>query len=62
MTSHAEPPSLARRLAAAYAAWPGVEAVALGGSRVTGLADPESDIDLYVYAAAEPSRLDSGPR
>jgi predicted nucleotidyltransferase len=50
--------SLARRLAVSYAAWPEVEAVALGGSRATGLADPGSDVDLYVYAAAEPSRLD----
>lgn len=50
--------ALARRLAAAYAAWPVVEAVALGGSRVTGLATPDSDVDLYVYAAVEPSRDD----
>jgi hypothetical protein len=47
--------ALARRLAAAYAAWPAVEAVALGGSRATGLAGPDSDVDLYVYAAAEPA-------
>ena len=49
--------ALAGRLAASYAAWPAVEAVALGGSRATGLADPGSDVDLYVYAAAEPPRL-----
>lgn len=51
-----DPPSLAGRLAGAYAAWPGVEAVALGGSRAIGLADPASDVDLYVYAAVEPGR------
>jgi len=42
------PLALARRLAGAYAAWPEVEAVALGGSQATGLADAGSDIDLYV--------------
>ena len=41
---------LARRVAAAYAALPGVEAVALGGSRATGVAEAGSDIDLYVYS------------
>jgi predicted nucleotidyltransferase len=40
-------------LAAAFAALPQVEAVALGGSRATGRADDASDIDLYVYAAAD---------
>ena len=49
---------LARRLADAYAAWPVVRAVALGGSRATGLAGPDSDLDLYVYAEAEPPRLE----
>jgi catechol 2,3-dioxygenase-like lactoylglutathione lyase family enzyme len=36
-----------------------VVAVALGGSRSTGLADPESDFDLYVYTRSE---LDLGVR
>jgi len=54
----AGPLSLAHRLADAYAAWPGVEAVALGGSWATGLADSTSDVDLYVYAAAEPPRAE----
>lgn len=40
------------RLAQALAAIPEVEAVALGGSRATGQADPASDLDLYVYSTA----------
>lgn len=40
-------------LGAAFAAHPHTQAVALGGSRGTGVADPASDIDLYVYASAE---------
>lgn len=44
----------ARRVAAGLAGLPGVEAVALGGSHGAGTAGPGSDIDLYVYAAAEP--------
>jgi hypothetical protein len=43
--------ALARRVAAAYAALPEVEAVALGGSRASGLAGEGSDVDLYVYLA-----------
>lgn len=46
---------LAARLAAGFAALPEVEAVALGGSRAGGQAGPDSDVDLYVYAAAEPA-------
>ena len=53
-----DPLALPRRLAAACAAWPAVEAVALGGSRATGLAGPDSDVDLYVYAASEPPLAD----
>ncbi len=45
---------VARRVAAAYAALPGVVAVALGGSRATGAASEGSDVDLYVYTAREP--------
>jgi predicted nucleotidyltransferase len=41
--------ALARRVALRYAELPQVEAVALGGSRVSGSADASSDIDLYVY-------------
>lgn len=37
-------------LADLLAAIPEVEAVALGGSRATGQADPASDVDLYVYS------------
>jgi hypothetical protein len=44
--------ALAARLAAVYAALPAVEAVALAGSQTTGVADPGSDIDVYVYARA----------
>ena len=45
---------VARRVAGAYAALDGVVAVALGGSRATGAAGEGSDVDLYVYAEAEP--------
>lgn len=45
-------PDAARRAAERFAALPAVEAVALGGSAATGLADAGSDADLYVYAAA----------
>ncbi len=42
--------ALVREIAAAYAAWPAVEAVALGGSRA-GPLEPgdDADVDLYVY-------------
>jgi Nucleotidyltransferase domain len=33
--------------------WPEVETVVQGGSRITGVADTDSDIDLYVYSRAE---------
>lgn len=49
---------LARRLAAAYGALPGVVAVARAGSRESGVADAASDLDLYVYADDEPSLAD----
>lgn len=42
----------AEELAALFAALPQVVAVALGGSRSSGAADLESDIDLYVYTDA----------
>ncbi len=48
--------ALARRVAARLAADPVVEAVALAGSRAGPLAEAGSDVDLYVYAAQEPSR------
>ncbi len=41
---------IAQEIAAAYAALPGVEAVTLSGSRTTGMAGSDSDIDLYVYS------------
>lgn len=47
--------ALARRLAAALAALPGVRAVALGGSVATGAADGGSDIDLYCYGDRIPA-------
>ncbi|HSN89858.1 MAG TPA: nucleotidyltransferase domain-containing protein [Anaeromyxobacteraceae bacterium] len=58
---------VARRIAGAYSALPEVEAVALGGSRAAGVAAPDSDVDLYVYAASPvplPARaaVASGPR
>jgi predicted nucleotidyltransferase len=33
--------------------WPEVETVVQGGSRITGVADADSAIDLYVYSQAE---------
>jgi hypothetical protein len=41
--------ALAQRIANAYTALPHVEAVALAGSQTLGIADPGSDLDLYVY-------------
>jgi len=41
--------AVATRIAAAYGAHASVVAVALGGSLASGVADAESDIDLYVY-------------
>jgi predicted nucleotidyltransferase len=43
-------PALAEEIAARFGESSRVVAVALGGSRVTGLADERSDVDLYVYA------------
>ena len=40
---------LARVVAASYGKLPEVQAVSLGGSLASGVADPGSDIDLYVY-------------
>jgi hypothetical protein len=42
--------TLAKQIAAAYAGLPDVQAVAVAGSQTTGYAEPESDIDLYVYS------------
>ncbi len=42
--------SLAKQIASRYEKASQVEAVALGGSYATGLAEPASDIDLYVYS------------
>jgi len=46
------PAAPAALVAAAFADLPEVIAVALAGSGVTGAADEQSDIDLYVYAGA----------
>jgi hypothetical protein len=46
------PTALAASVAAAFANLPEVAAVALAGSGVTGAADEQSDVDLYVYAGA----------
>ena len=40
---------LAHRIAARFAELPQVEAVSLTGSQMMGVADPASDIDLYIY-------------
>ncbi|NUM48442.1 MAG: DUF4037 domain-containing protein [Anaerolineales bacterium] len=47
------PPLLAAHIANRYATLPQVEAVALAGSQTSGVADPGSDIDLYVYLTAD---------
>lgn len=44
--------SIARQIAADYAAFPAVEAVALAGSRTSPFADENSDYDIYVYLNA----------
>ncbi|HVP54459.1 MAG TPA: DUF4037 domain-containing protein [Candidatus Eisenbacteria bacterium] len=44
---------VARRLTQQYASLPQVEAVALAGSRISELADAESDVDLYVYVTSD---------
>jgi len=46
------PTAPAASVAAAFATLPEVAAVALAGSGATGVADEESDVDLYVYAGA----------
>jgi hypothetical protein len=50
--------ALAASVAAAFADLPAVTAVALAGSGVTGAADEQSDLDLYVYAGAPVSFAD----
>ena len=45
--------NLANSIAQRYAELPQVEAVALAGSQTSGVADANSDIDLYVYGNAE---------
>jgi hypothetical protein len=47
-------PPLAREWAARFSTFEQVRAVALGGSWVTGSADPLSDLDLIVYASPPP--------
>ena len=47
------PLTLAHNIAQRYAELPQVEAVALAGSQTSGVADHDSDIDLYVYVNAE---------
>lgn len=44
---------LARSVAARFAVFPQVSAIALAGSEGAGEADALSDIDLYIYTAAE---------
>src|SRR5215217_4698588 len=46
------PAAPAVSIAAAFANLPEVAAVALAGSGVTGAADEQSDVDLYVYAGS----------
>ncbi len=53
MSNQNLPLVLAETIAQRYGAWPQVMAAALGGSHVAGAADWGSDIDLYVYTAAE---------
>lgn len=44
---------VAQAVAARFAELPQVEAVALAGSEAAGVAEPSSDLDLYVYADEE---------
>lgn len=46
---------LARNLAAQFARVPGVRAVGVGGSLASGAGDPDSDVDLYVFADPLPT-------
>lgn len=48
----ADPLAVAQAIADLFAALPQVEAVALAGSQTTGVADAESDLDMYVYSDA----------
>lgn len=45
--------ALARRISEMFAELPHVEAIALAGSRSNLVADPSSDIDLYVYTRSD---------
>ena len=45
-----DPLAVAQEIADRFAALPQVEAVALAGSQTTGMAEPGSDLDLYVYS------------
>jgi predicted nucleotidyltransferase len=59
MPSHPTTPAApAASVAAAFASLPEVVAVALAGSGVTGAADEQSDLDLYVYAGAPVAMAD----
>lgn len=44
---------LIRRVVACFSPLPQVEAIALGGSRQTGFAEPGSDLDFYIYTQGE---------
>ena len=44
---------LAQQIADKFAALPQVEAVTVAGSLTAGYANPDSDIDLYVYAESD---------
>lgn len=48
-SASSSPHALAQRVALRYAELPQVEAVALGGSHTSDVADASSDVDLYVY-------------
>jgi hypothetical protein len=52
------PAAPAALVAAAFASLPDVVAVALAGSGVAGVADEQSDLDLYVYAGAPVAMAD----
>ncbi len=49
---------LAAAIAWRYGEFDQVETVALGGSEASGMADENSDIDIYVYLSAELSLID----
>jgi predicted nucleotidyltransferase len=51
--------ALSRQVLAVFDAWPSVVATTIGGSVARGVADPCSDVDVFVYCDSLPSEEDS---